>query len=544
MAQTIADGSVSKTPKAHQQVTWNVTTALLSLLTALATARDKILDAIVSNPQILPFLCLLVTHNSTPSEIFIETLSCLTILTEDNLNVSQLILADQSNCFKTLTKFKDAGDVRAVYACAVLHNIYSALEWHDGSPGQDGATDAKLIPNLCQVLDKTRQDPKTYQLGGTKVEVVTLTLEVLASIATDLQTSVTKTSESEEWNGIEEDAALDNDDDQDMKNGDDDQDDADDIDVDGADEDDDADDGDDVDMDDAMEADMDLVTGDDDAIEDDAGIDHLPTLREFVLKAIPHLIRLSNFAPASDEAIAVRTEALSALNNISWTMSVFDYAESGNAGLLKVWAPVAKRIWSKVVTPVLATDTADVSLASVVTSLAWAVARTLPGSTPLIGDEHRKFISLYKASKGLAGGGDSDKAAEEQEDPLQGLGVKCIGVLGQLAQDPAPAELNREVGVFLLTVLNDVANTPPADVVEALSQIMDVYGDEGHPCVKNVFWKDNFLKHLEEALPKTKTMAKRIEKRGATAELRARADEAVLNLGRFIQYAKKHPPRP
>lgn len=540
MAQTIADGSFSKTPKAQQQVTWNITTALLSLLTALATARDEVLDAIVSNPQILPFLCLLVTHSSTPSEIFIETLNCLTTLTEDNMKVSQLILADQSNCFRTLTKFKDAGDVRAVYACAVLHNIYSALEWHDDSPGQDGATDAKLVPNLCQVLEKTRQDPKTYQVGGVGVEAVALALEVLASIATDLQASVSKGTKSEEWNGIEDDAAMDNGDDEDMKNGDDGHDDADDIEVDGVDNEE-GEDGDDVDMGEAMEADIDLVTGEDDGIEDDAGIDDLPTLREFILRAIPHLIRLSNFAPASEEAIAVQSEALSALNNIAWTMSCFDYSESGNAGILKVWAPVAKRLWSKVVTPVLATDTADVSLAFLVTSIAWAVARTLSGSTPLVGDEHHKFISLYKASKGLTG--DSEKAAE-QEDPFQGLGVKCIGVLGQLAQDPAPTDLNREVGVFLVTVLNDLANTPPADIVEALNQIMDVYGDESHPCVKNVFWKDNFLKHLEEALPKAKTMAKRIEKRGTTTELRARADEAVLNLGRFIQYAKKHPPRP
>lgn len=515
----------------------------MSLLTALATARDEILEAIVSNPQILPFLCFLITHSSTPSHIFNETLGCLTTLTEDNMKVSQLILADQSNCFRTLTKFKEAGDVRAVYSCAVLHNIYSTLEWHDGSPGQDGATDAKLIPSLCQVLERTRQDPKTYQVGGAEIEAVTLALEVLASIATDLQASITKGSKPEEWRGIEDDAAMDNGDDEDMKNGDDDQVEEDDIEADDA-GDEDGEDGDDIDMGDAMEADMDLVTGGDDGIEDDAGIEDLPTLREFILKAIPHLIRLSNLAPASEEAIAIQSEALSALNNIAWTMSCFDYSESGNAGILKVWTPVAKRLWSKVVTPILATDTADVSLAASVTSIAWAVARTLQGSTPLVGDEHHKFISLYKASKSLAEDPAKTSTPTEQEDPFQGLGVKCVGVLGQLAQDSAPTDLNREVGVFLVTILDAIPDTPPADVVEALNQLMDIYGDESNPCVKAVFWKDNFLKHLEEVLPKAKTMAKRIEKRGETLELRARADEAVLNLGRFIQYVKKHPPRP
>lgn len=511
---------------------------MLSLLTAIATARDEAFDAIVSNPQILPFLCYLATHNSTPSEIFVETLSCLAALTEDNIKVAQLILADQSNCFRTMNKFKEAGDVSAVYACAVLHNICSALEWHDGSPGQDGATDAKLVPSLCRVLEKVRQDPKTYQVGGAEVEVVTLTLEVLASIATDLQDSVTKSNKREEWNGIEDDEGMENGDDEDMKNGDDDADDADDMEADQrADET--GEDGDDVDMDDAMEADMDLVAGDDD-VEREAGIDDLPTLQEFISKAIPHLIRLSSFAPASDAAIAIQSEALSALNNIAWTMSCFDYSESGNTGILKVWTPIAKRLWSKVVTPVLASDTADVSLASLVTSIAWAVGRTLQGSTPLVGDEQHKFISLYKASKSLTE--DAQKAAEA--DPFQSLGIKCIGVLGQLAQDPAPIDLNREVGVFLVTILDAIPETPAAEAVEALNQLMDIYGDESHPCVKNVFWKDNFLKHLETVLPKAKTMAKRIEKKGTTVELRARADEAVLNLGRFIQYVKKHPPKP
>lgn len=526
-------------------MTWNVTVALLSLLSALATARDEIMDAIVANPQIMPFICFLVSHNSTPSTIFSETLSCLIIMTEDNLKVSQLILADQSNCFRTLTKFKEAGDSRAVYACAVLHNIYSALEWHDGSPGQDGATDSKLIPNLSQVLERTRQDPKTYQVGGVEIEVVTLALEILASIATDLQGSVAKgNKKQEEWNGFEDKEAMEDGDDEDMEQLDDDEedeeDDADGVGADGANKD--ADD--DIDMDDAMEADMDFVTGEGDEAEDDAGIEDLPTLREFILKAIPQLIRLANFAPASEEAVAIQLEALAGLNNIAWTMSCFDYSESGNAGILRVWDPIAKRIWSELVAPVLATDTADISLASLVTSIAWAIARTLQGSTPLAGDEHHKFISLYKASKGLVTNPDEQAQQGEQEDPFQGLGVKCIGVLGQLAQDPAPIDLNREVGVFLVTILDALPETPPADTVEALNQLMDIYADETHPCVKAVFWKDNFLKHLEDVLPKTKKMVKSIDKRGPTSELRTRADEAIMNLGRFIQYTKKHPPRP
>ena len=95
--QTVAESSFTKSPKAQQQVVWNITTALIALINALATARDEILDAIASNPQILPFLCFLITHTSTPYETSTEALSCLMSLSEDNLKVSQLVLADPSN---------------------------------------------------------------------------------------------------------------------------------------------------------------------------------------------------------------------------------------------------------------------------------------------------------------------------------------------------------------------------------------------------------------------------------------------------------------
>lgn len=545
VAETISDTAFSKAPKAQQQVIWNTATALVSLLGALSTARDEIMEAVVSNPQIVPFLCFLVTRDFTPPEVLNETLSCLMSLTEDNLKASQAILADQSNCFRTLTKYKELGDSRAVHASGVLHNIYSALEWHDGSPGQDGATDAKVIPSLCRILDRTKQDPKTYQLSGIEVELVTLALEILASIATDLQGTMTKGNKAaEEWNGIEDDSAMAGGDgeDEEMKQHSDDEEGVDGVEE-GAEEEEAAED--DASMgEDEMLEDMDLVTGGDSDPEDNAGIGDLPTLREFIQKAVPQLIRLANFASTSEEAVAVQSEALSALNNIAWTMSCFDYSEPANAGVLRAWSPVAKRLWTQVVAAVLATDTADVSLASLVTSIAWAVSRMLQGSTPLVGNEHQKFISLYKASQGLAAQSAEKGKGQEAEDPFQGLGVKCIGVLGQLGQDPAPTELNREVGVFLVTILDALPETPPADTVEALNQLMDMYGDEAHPCDKAVFWKDNFLQHLENILPKVKTMVKTVDKRGATSELRARADEAVLNLTRFIAYKRKHPLRP
>ncbi|CAN8102910.1 unnamed protein product [Discula destructiva] len=546
---TVQDASFPKSPRPQQQVIWNIATALLSLIGRLAIARDEIHEAITINTQIIPFLCFLATIKATPSDVHVETLNCLMTLAEDNLKASQLILGDPSHCFRHLTKLSTGSGPISVYACGVLHTVYSALSWHDGSPGLEGATDATIIPSLSAFLKKSTQNHKTYMVAGPDTVVITLALEILASIATDLQDSMTKGKQiQEEWNGIDDDAAaqamddleLEDEEMQAPESGDEDEDEAEDA---GQEE---EEPEDDMEMDDdAIEADMDLVTGLDDDADDDEGLEDVPTLRAFIQLAVPQLLRLGNYAPHAPDAIAIQAEALSALNNIGWTLSCFDYTVPGSAGVLRAWTPIAHRIWTKIIAPTLVLDTADVNLASLITSLAWAVARTLRGSTPLVREEHQKFMSLYLASKGLAPEMTAEAAKGEDEDPFQGLGVKCIGVLGQLAQDPCPIHINREVGVFLITVLDSLPkpDTRPAEVVEALNQVMELYGDEDLDCDKEVFWKDNFLKHLEDILPQAKNMVKSIDKRGALNELRSRADEAVFNLGRFIQYKKKHAPK-
>lgn len=150
-------------------------------------------------------------------------------------------------------------------------------------------------------------------------------------------------------------------------------------------------------------------------------------------------------------------------------------------------------------------------------------------------------MALYQASKGLK---DAEAEAsvsqkgDEDVDAFQGLGVKCIGVLGSLALDPAPVDLNREIGVFLMTVLSSLPDAEPADTVEALNQLFDIYADKSFAFDEPVFWGNNFYKHLEDIQPKAKKLVKSIDKR-KHGELRSRADEAILNLGRFLTYKKK-----
>ncbi|KAK1531503.1 hypothetical protein CPAR01_11152 [Colletotrichum paranaense] len=541
--QNLAKGS--SLSKGETKVTWTITESVIGLLSALAEAQDEVLEAIVGIEGIKHLLFTVIAHPDTPSSICLDALSALLTLSEDNKRLAQDVVADESpKPLTALTKLQEVAGAKGVLACGILHNIFTTLHWFDSTPGPKDLSDASLIPTLSSALKNTTPEtdlpPRSQWSNPT--EVLQLALEILADVGTTLQQSLqggdSKKAKKEEWNGIEDDdTAMDEDIKEDNGSGDEDI---------GEGED---DENDDDSMDeDEMQADMDLVTGADDDVDEEATMDDLPTLRELVQQAIPQLITLAT--PSSSQAegddVRVQAHALAALSNIAWSISVFDFSDDHNAGILKAWAPSGKAVWGQVIAPILAANTADVELATKVTSLAWAVSRSLPRRLPLGGDEHTKFMALYHATKNLPSKQAAETAAigdkakdEEPEDPFQGLGVKCIGVLGQLARDPAPLALNREIGVFLITVVTALPETPAADAVEALNQLFDIYGDEDMPCDKEVFWKDNFIQHLEAVQPKVKALVKTIDKR-TLPELRTRTEEAVLNLGRFIQYKKKN----
>jgi hypothetical protein len=539
--------------KAQQRLVWDITSSLLTLIGLLALAREEILQAVVKNQTVLRLLFRLASTDIAPQEMFEETLSCLTALSEDSLELGQAMTNDQeTQCYDVLLKLATTGTgPRAVLSCGVLHNVFSSLQWLDHSPGKDGACDAVLVPSLARVLEQVTPSGTPANGSSSHAEITQIALEILASIGTDFQETLVKGNRApldpakanEEWNGFD-DAGADAMEAMDLDQGSDAGAEEDEAEED-EDEDDEEEDGDDDDsITSDMEADMGLVAGEEGSGAGD--INDLPTLRELIQRAVPQLIRLTNIPANSEETLTIQSHSLSALNNIAWTISCLEFANGENAHIFGAWLPTAKKLWRKAIAPILDADSADLKLATQVTGLAWAVARTLNGETPSDGSQHRKFISLYHAaSKSPAQQQQpepgQDDGSEAQEDPFQGLGVKCIGVLGSLARDPAPIEVNREVGVFLMTLLSSDA-APPADIVEALNQLFDLYGDEQAPCDKEVFWKDGFLKHLEEFVPRMKVLVKGVDKR-AQAELRTRADEALLNLGRFVQYKKKHAPK-
>lgn len=516
--------SFSSIPKTEQAFATSIASSLISILTALADSQDAVLS-ITGSVAITRFLFIVIDgQNSTPDVTALrsDAIACLVALCEDNVALAESVLGGGDDSpLKTLMSLKDEANGDGVLACAALHGLFASL---NGSEHAVDADDSILVPTLAKAIATVTPEQAVANGHGwsSPFEYQTLALEVLASIGTTLNAAMGESTpkEKEEWGGIEDDEDMG--DVEDLASSDEGEEDK-------------GDDAAEDDMDeDAMDADMDVVTGD---AEDDGdhNIDDLPTLKALLQAALPELLRIARLQPNNDNLLQLQSHALSALNNIAWSLSLVDFSDDHNLGIQRAWTPIARSVWTSVISPVLASDTADLNLAAQVTGLAWAVARSLRGGTPLASDdEHRKFIALYQATKGAEG-------ARDQDDPFQGLGVKCIGVLGQLALHPAPAPRNREIGAFLITLVAGLPETPAADAVEAFNQIFDVYADEEYPYDREVFWKDNFLKHLEHATPKVRALTKSIDKK-SQAELRNRADEVLLNLGPFITYKQKHKP--
>ncbi|KAJ6790388.1 hypothetical protein PWT90_07769 [Aphanocladium album] len=544
---TAAEPKFSKLPKAEQDIITSIIASLLSLLTALAEAGDDILEAIASNPTLTQLLAVLITRHDelagesgSVSTLRVDALACLMLLSEDNDKLAKAISTSGNATLETLLSLKDNLDGEGVLACAVLHNLFASLETSRDAQIPTEGDESILIPTLTKVISsysadeplaagESWSDPAQYQQ---------LALETLASIGTSLTAVIGGPAEASKAAGKGKASAPRGED----VGGDEDMNEADDNvrsqsgdegmgeEEDGEDE---GEEDDDEMTHEEMQADMDMVLGDD----GDENIDDLPVLQALLQKALPELMRIAASQPANEVGMAMQGHALSAINNIAWSLSLVDFSEDHNAGILAAWSPVAKSIWAQVISPILASDTADLGLATQVTGVSWAIARALRSKTPLRTDEQRKFMTLYQATKGSAG-----ELTENEEDPFQSLGVKCIGVLGQLALGPCPVDMNRELGTFLVTVVSSLPQTPAAEAVEAFNQLFDIYGNEDYAYDPEVFWANNFAKHLEESVPKARAMAKSIDKKNQ-AELRLRADEVVMNLTRFLAYKAKRKPK-
>lgn len=258
-------------------------------------------------------------------------------------------------------QLKNSGGFKGVATCGVLHNIFTAMNWADDNAPMDGASDAILLPTLIESMQQAQQTNGANGTNGhttnsSPERVLQMALEITASIATSLQEALELGNGKEEvFEGFGDDEEVDEDQ---MVDGD--------ADLSEGEEGDLSDEENEMTQED-IEADMDMVLGDDP--EDEETSNDQDTLHQLVQVACPTVIALTQLSEDSKmEGDDVQTPALAALNNIAWTVSSIDFSKSHLGGLQKSWAGIAQRIWDEVVCRVLASNTANVELAASITS--------------------------------------------------------------------------------------------------------------------------------------------------------------------------------
>ena len=242
----------------------------------------------------------------------------------------------------------------------------------------------------------------------------------------------------------------------------------------------------------------------------------LPSLVRYLFETTtPAVVQLTR--PSTSTYAPLQLRALAALNNIAWTADAVCLPASQ---YYTSWRNTTIDIWQHTITPVLTANTADIELAEGITGVAWAIAKHAKGDLDLAQNQHQSFIALYNAAT------------------TDALRTKCVGVLGCLAMPEDRIELNRSIGGFLVGIVVAAPDTPTEPCVEALNAIFDVYGDGEFAYDEPVYVQGAFNKYLEESVQKVRTMIRRIDKR-KEPELRERAEEAGINLTKFVAYKKK-----
>lgn len=150
-------------------------------------------------------------------------------------------------------------------------------------------------------------------------------------------------------------------------------------------------------------------------------------------------------------------------------------------------------------------------------------------------------MALYEASKSTKPASSDSRKYKDQDQMSDAatLGVKSIGVLGALAQSNVQSTVPRTAAVtaFLLNIVEGLPRTKPEDAIEALNALFDIFADAAYVYDEPVFVQGNLLTSLQGVVDKVKKMAKNVNP-AKMPGLRDRADEAVVNLKRFLDYKR------
>lgn len=244
----------------------------------------------------------------------------------------------------------------------------------------------------------------------------------------------------------------------------------------------------------------------------------------------PSCIYLLKFDRDNAQVLQVTSKLLMAFNNISWLFL--------SAATIPVqWYPKIPELWLELE----ATNSNDLELQKTSLSIMWAL-------TKAVGSEVKNTISLENVNsllKKCSNLTSSESNHEEDNHVIFEYLLSAVGFLGSVAQVIDNVEITGEISEFLFFLIshyiedkNNEKDLKALEIpVEGLNLLYDVFGDAEYVYDEPVFVARNYLQRLEQLEPLFRTFYKKIDK-NRSRELKLRAEEAYMNLERFIDYKK------
>ncbi|KAF3904154.1 hypothetical protein AA313_de0205323 [Arthrobotrys entomopaga] len=517
-----------------QSILWECTHSVISLLIGLNETTQEVLEAI-SNPKILGFASKLLNPGiNVPDKVQTAAVVFLDRVTDRN-EAAYAVLSQDLDLLAQLrsrcsSKVK-SDPLQLTASCSVFHNfIAQSITLDDGFSDNYHITDADLVEPLTDVITTTLSEQTPSQSDR---QALFLSLETLTDTA-DQITETFGVQNSSGANGINGDTnEMDEDEDENE-----DQDEAmeeDDVSEpeDGAED----EEASDEEFPDELGADLAMVTGEEGTSARASRKKPLnsPILEYLVTKTIPTVLPIATSNPSSEPERQIKLRSISLLTSIARAFAILTSKSHKSKftlppSLQDFYLPITDTIWNNLITPILLSNSADITLAERITDLSIHITAFKP-SVSVSNNQHKSFLALFNATTST---------------PLK---VLCVKVLSNLAQcqgsDDYRLDVNKEIGTFFIGTVNKlpflgdevVPEELPAPevVIECLNGVYDVYADRDFDYDEEVFVKLGFLKYLRSFVGRVRGMAKRIDKR-KQLELRDSADEALLNLNAFIKY--------
>ncbi|KAK9315210.1 hypothetical protein V1522DRAFT_193884 [Lipomyces starkeyi] len=459
---------------AQKTLLFNLIENILSLLTSLGGSSDDIYESIVSRLPDLPIFVLDILANPTIPD-FVKVIAAENLYVLSEANAAYI---DKIQCSGFISD-GELGMAVKLYLSGVEYNIFetsqtASIDLLDVVRSVNEGLQAIDINKAIEVMQPTIIDgvvqptiyDDNYRSAQNSFVAVQVGLELLTEISEAL---VMRSQHGRQNRQTEPDEDNDNQDDMDV-----------------------------------LEDENEMV------VEDETmdGVDNpvVALLLETVLPVVTEFVEFKE----------LRSRALQALNNMTWTFNSF-VPHWGNSK--------ARSLWSRILRLLLSSADLDLESRTGSAGVLWACGKLKPKFVSEISvNDVRRLIREFQQ------GGETEEALEFK--------VRIIGLLGALALPHVDIDVTKEISIFLLTLVLSTQHKPPEIVIEALNAIYDIFADMSYPFDDEIFVKGEFLNHLMKIQPQVKQMAKKIDRR-KNLQLRTKADEVVVNLQRFVAYKIK-----